>query len=93
MWKSEVSSIDSAILLCGVLTCRQHFSDPAIRKLATQIYERVDWPWMMAGRPWVAHGWKPESGFLKSSWDTYCESMMIYLLAIGSPTHPIPPET
>ncbi len=92
-WKSEVSSIDTALLLCGVLTCRQHFRDPEIRRLADRIYERVDWAWMMAGRKWLAHGWKPETGFLDSSWNTYCELMMLYLLAIGSPSHPIPAET
>jgi len=91
-WKSELSSIDTSILLCGVLTCRQHFQDGEIRRLAEQIYDRVDWDWMMAGRPCLAHGWKPEGGFLGSSWDTYSELMMAYLLAIGSPTHPIPAE-
>jgi hypothetical protein len=93
LWKCELSSIDTGILLCGVLTCGQHFQEPAIRDLAKKIYERVDWAWMMAGRPWLSHGWKPESGFLKSSWDNYCELMMLYLLGMGSPTHPIPPET
>ncbi|MBI2925653.1 MAG: hypothetical protein HYY24_08110 [Verrucomicrobia bacterium] len=93
VWQCELSSIDTALLLCGVLTCRQHFRQPEIRRLARQIYERVDWRWMLAGRPVLAHGWKPESGFLKSSWDHYCEHLLLYLLAIGSPTHPIPAET
>ena len=91
--ESEVSSIDTAILLCGVLTCRQHFSDLEIRQLAKQIYERVDWPWMLAGGKLLSHGWKPESGFLKARWDTNSELMMMYLLGIGSPTHPLPVET
>ncbi len=92
-WDSEVSSIDTAILLCGVLTCRQQFNDPEIRQLATQIYERVDWQWLLAGGKTLSHGWKPETGFLKERWDTYSEHMMIYLLGLGSPTHALPAET
>jgi hypothetical protein len=87
---SEVSSIDSAILMCGILTCRQHFADPAIADLATQLYERVDWAWMLDGGATLSLGWTPESGFLAGRWDTYNELMMLYLLAMGSPTHPIP---
>ena len=85
----EVSSIDTAILLCGVLTCRQHFQDEEIRRLATDIYDRVDWKWMSQDGPLVYHGWTPENGFLASRWDTYCEHMMLYLLAIGAARHPI----
>jgi hypothetical protein len=92
-WQCELSSIDSAILLCGVLTCRQHFKEPEIRELARKIYERVEWPWMLDGTNVFSHGWKPETGFLKNRWDDYCELMMIYLLALGSSTHPVPAET
>ena len=90
-WASEVSSIDTALLLAGVLTARQYFSDdPEIQKLATKIYERVDFRWMLNGDPLLlSHGWKPETGFLKPRWDTYSEDTILYLLAIGSPTHPI----
>jgi len=91
-WKSEVSSIDTALLLAGVLTVRQCFQDaPEIPGLATKIYERVDFGWMLNQHPHLlAHGWKPESGFLKPRWDTYSEDTILYLLAVGSPTHPIP---
>ncbi len=89
----ELSSIDSSILLCGVLTARQHFADPGIKDLATGIYERVDWPWMLNGGSTLSMGWKPESGFLDARWDHYCELMMIYLLGFGSPSYPLPPET
>jgi hypothetical protein len=92
-WKCELSSIDSSLLLCGVLTARQHFHDAEIQQLATKIYERVDWPWMLNGSQTFSMGWLPESGFLKARWEHYCELMMIYLLAIGSPTHPVSPET
>ncbi len=92
-WKCELSSVDTAILLCGVLTARQHFTIPEIRRLAERIYHRVDWQWMMPDGKLISHGWKPESGFLKSNWDHYCELMMLYLLAIGSPSNAAPPES
>jgi hypothetical protein len=91
--KCELSSIDTSLLLCGILTARQHFADQQIKDLATQIYERVDWPWMLNGGKAFSMGWHPESGFLNARWEHYCELMMIYLLAIGSPTHPVPPDT
>jgi len=91
--RCELSSVDSSILLCGILTARQHFADQEIKDLATQIYERVDWPWMLNDGPTLSMGWHPETGFLNARWEHYCELMMIYLLAIGSPTHPISPET
>src|SRR5262245_17964661 len=87
-WSSELSSIDSALLLAGVLTVRQCFAhDGDVRQLGEAIYRRVDFNWMLAGHPGLlSHGWKPESGFLTSRWDHYCELMILYLLAIGSPT-------
>jgi len=88
--KCELSSIDSSLLCCGVLTARQYFVDPEIKDLATRIYERVDWPWMLNGGKTFSMGWHPESGFLDARWEHFCELMMIYLLAIGSPTHPVP---
>jgi hypothetical protein len=88
----EVSPIDTAILLCGILTCRAHFKDPKITDLATQIYNRVDWPWMLNSGKTFALGWLPATGFLTQRWDHYAEMMMLYLLAIGSPTHPIDPS-
>jgi len=91
-WKCELSSMDTSLLLCGILTARQHFADPEIQDLATKIYERVDWPWMLNGGKTLSMGWNPESGFLNARWEHYCELMMIYLLAIGSPTHPIPAD-
>ncbi|HUQ30498.1 MAG TPA: glucoamylase family protein [Pyrinomonadaceae bacterium] len=94
-WQSEYSSIDTALLLGGVLTARQYFrTDAEIRRLATLIYERVDFKWMLAGHPTLlSHGWKPETGFLKPRWDTYSEHLMLDLLAIGSPTHAVSPRT
>jgi hypothetical protein len=91
---SEVSSIDTAILLCGVLTCREYFSqDAQIPSLATQIYASVNFAWMLNGGTTLSMGWTPENGFLPNRWDTYSELMMLYLLAIASPTNPIPPSS
>jgi hypothetical protein len=89
---SEVSSIDTAIFLCGVLTCRAHFNDPRITDLATKLYNRVDWPWMLNGGKTFSMGWRASSGFIATRWDHYSELMMLYLLAIGSKTHPIPAD-
>jgi hypothetical protein len=85
----ELSSIDTSLLLCGILTARQYFQDPEIQDLATKIYERVDWPWMLNNGPTFSMGWTPEKGFLGARWEHYCELMMIYLLGIGSTTHPV----
>jgi len=90
---SEVSSIDTAWLMCGVLAARAYFNDATITSLATQLYERVNWPWMLNGGQTFAQAWYPSTaanpGFSSSRYDTYCELMALYLLAIGSPTYPI----
>ncbi len=88
----EVSSIDTSLLLCGVLTARAYFSDARIQSLAGQIYERVEWPWMLNHGTAFSMGWHPETGFLEARWNHYCELMMIYLLAIGSTAYPVSPE-
>ena len=91
---SEVSSIDTAILMCGVLAARAHFgSDAQVQQLATTLYERVNWPWMLNGGPTFSMGWTPETGFLTGRWDHYSELMMLYLLALGSPTFPVDAST
>jgi len=89
----ELSSIDTSLLLCGVLTARAYFADAEIQDLGTKIYNRVEWPWMLNGGKTFSMGWKPESGFLDARWEHYCELMMIYLLGIGSPTNPVSPDT
>ncbi len=88
----EYSSIDTSLLLCGVLMARAYFhGNAAIVRDATLIYERVDWPWMLVGKTNLfCMGWKTRSGFLDATWSHYCELMMIPLLAMGSPTHPVP---
>jgi len=92
IWDSEVSSVDTAILLCGILTCRQHFQDRDIIELAHAIFDRVDWTWLSEDTTLLPHGWTPEMGFLPYKWDYYSELMMIYLLGMGSSSHPLRPE-
>lgn len=87
---SELSSIDTAWLLCGVLHARQHFAKPRIRRMANEILGRVDWRWMCAGGPTLCHGWTPEKGFLPYRWDQYSELLAMYLLAMGSNTYGLP---
>ncbi|HSU58822.1 MAG TPA: glucoamylase family protein [Bryobacteraceae bacterium] len=90
IWDSEVSSIDTAILLCGILTCRQHFRHSELTRLAYDIFNRVEWTWLSEDTTLLPHGWSPESGFLPYRWDYYSELMMMYLLGLGSRSHPLP---
>src|SRR5665213_1711257 len=92
IWDSEVSSVDTAMLLCGMLTCRQHFQDRGITGLANAIFDRVDWTWLSEDTTLLPMGWTPELGFLPYKWDYYSELMMIYLLGMGSSSHPLKPE-
>jgi hypothetical protein len=93
VWDSEVSSVDTAILLCGILTCREHFRHPEVVELADLIFGRVDWTWLSEDTSLLPHGWTPEIGFLPSRWDYYSELMMMYLLGLGSSSHPLKDET
>jgi len=93
IWESEVSSVDTAILLCGILTCRRHFDQHSeISLLAYEIFNRVDWSWLSEDTSVLPHGWTPEFGFLPYRWDYYSEMMMIYLLGLGSLPHPLPTQ-
>jgi hypothetical protein len=89
-WDSEVSSVDTAILLCGMLTCARYFLHTEIRDLADEIFNRVDWTWLSEDTWLLPHGWRPENGFLPYRWDGYSELMMMYLLGMGSTSHPLP---
>ncbi len=94
--KVELSTIDTGLLLMGVLSARQYFDrgdagDSTVRALADSIYFRVDWPWARNRAASVTMGWHPETGFIDSRWIGYDEAMLIYALALGSPTHPIDP--
>ncbi len=96
----ELSTIDTALLIAGILFCGSYFAaeDPGeaeIRRLADRIYGRVDWRWTQqpaAVSPAVSMGWDPKAGFDGMGWRSYNEGMIVYLLALGSPTFPIEPD-
>ena len=92
IWDSEISSVDTAILLCGVLSCREHFKEKEITQLANDIFNRVDWSWLSEDTTLLSHGWTPEFGFIPVRWDFYSELMMMYLLGLGSGSHPLRPD-
>ena len=91
-WRSELSTIDTALLLAGALTAQQCLADDAeIVRMAQEIYERVDFTWMLdRSTGCLRMGWKPESGFLRAVWGEYRENLILNLLAIASPSHPVP---
>ena len=94
-WRSELSTIDTTILIAGALAAAAYFdrstaSEREVRTLADALYRRVDWRWALNGGPTVSHGWKPETGFLKYRWEGYSEALMLYVLGLGSPTHALP---
>ena len=90
----ELSTIDTSLLLGGVLFCREYFDgmsadEQEIRMLADSLYRRVEWTWIQPRAPAVSMGWHPETGFINYDWNGYNEGMIVYILALGSPTHPI----
>jgi hypothetical protein len=93
-WRCELSLIDSALLLAGVLVAAAYFTGPGaaeteLRRLADGLYRRVDWRWAQRDGSAVVHGWKPEGGFLNYGWEGYSEAILLYVLGLGSPTHPL----
>jgi hypothetical protein len=94
-WQCELSTVDCAFLLAGALAAGMYFAadkpdEIEIRRLADALYQRTDWQWAQDGGATITHGWKPESGFIKYRWQGYDEALLLYILAIGSPTHPLP---
>jgi hypothetical protein len=95
VWDCELSTVDTAILMAGILTVAYYFTgknekEEELRNLADELYKRVDWRWASNGAPTVCNGWRPESGFLTYCWNIgYSEAHILYVLALGSPTHPI----
>ena len=108
-WKSELSTVDTALLVVGLLAAAGHFvrddeREHELREAADLIYRRVEWPWMLRPGGRIGHGWRPEAvrrprkdhgrdGFIVHEWDGYSEGLLLYILALGSPTHPVPPES
>ncbi|MEG3163113.1 glucoamylase family protein [Sphingomonas sp. PB2P19] len=95
--RCELSTIDTALLLGGILFAQgwfdgDHPDERRIRQLADQLYLAVQWDWITPREPYLAMGWHPESGFIASDWNIYNEGLLLYVLALGSPTHPIPAE-
>ena len=93
-WGCELSTVDTSLLLGGVLHCQSFFTgsdavEAEIRSKADELYRRVDWVWAQNGQGSISHGWKPEGGFLPYAWRGYNEAMLVYLLALGSPTHAV----
>jgi len=91
---NELSTVDTTLLMGGVLFAQSYFDreDPReaeIRTLADGLYRRVEWPWAQTRKPWIAMGWKPEEGYLAYDWKGYNEALLVYVLALGSPTHPV----
>ena len=90
----ELSTVDSAFLLAGVLTAAAYFDahcaeEEEIRTVADALYRRADWRWAQNEGTTLTHGWNPESGFLRYRWEGYDEGLLLYMLALGSPTHPL----
>jgi hypothetical protein len=98
VWHCELSTIDSAFLFAGLLTAATYFDhdtadEAEIRRLADVLYRRADWNWVRNGGPTLTHGWRPETGFLPYRWQGYDEGLLLYVLGLGSPTYPLPPES
>ena len=95
--RCELSTVDTALLLAGALHCQSFFDgadadETRIRMLADEIYARVDWRWAQVRAPSIGHGWHPETGFIPNDWKGYNEAMLVYLLALGSPTFAVGPD-
>ena len=95
--KVELSSIDTALLIAGLLCAQSYFDrddagEAEIRRLVDHIYGRVNWPWMQQRGELICMGWDPRTGFKRFiDYKGYDEAMILYLLALGSPTHPVGP--
>jgi hypothetical protein len=93
----ELSTMDTALLMAGALFCQSYFDrrdtrEARIRALAESLYARVDWTWGQPRPPTIALGWTPESGFLPYDWRGYNEALLLHVLALGSPSHPVGAE-
>ncbi|MBD8881799.1 Tat pathway signal protein [Rhodanobacter sp. 7MK24] len=90
----ELSSVDTTLLMGGVLFAESYYDrdtprEKEIRQLADQLYRAIDWPWMQVRKPLISMGWTPGGQFIPSDWEGYDEGKLVYILALGSPTHPV----
>lgn len=97
-WRCEISTVDTTFLLAGALTAGVYFDrdteeEEHIRRLADELYRRVDWRWALHGGATVTHGYKPGRGFIRYRWQGYSEALLLYVLGLGSPTCPLPEES
>jgi hypothetical protein len=97
-WRCELSLIDSALLLAGVLTAAAYFVEEnplerEIRSLAAMLYARANWAWALDASGALSLGWKPRSGFLPYRWEGYSEALILYVLALASPSYPVPAKS
>ena len=97
-WRCELSTVDTGFLLAGALTAAAYFErdtqdEHQIRTLADELYRRADWRWAQHGEATLTHGYRPRTGFLKHRWKGYDEALLLYVLALGSPTYPLPDDS
>ncbi len=98
VWNCELSTIDSAFLFAGMLTCAAYFDqeteeEDELRHLVDELFGKADWQWALNGGSAIAHGWRPESGFIPHYWKGYDEALLLYILGLGSKTFPLPAES
>jgi hypothetical protein len=100
VWESEISSIDTALLLAGALVSSQYFDDDdEIADLTDAFYRKIDWWWMLTNngiqpnKKVISHGWRPKTGFIEHNYSRYSEAILLYLLAMSAPVNPLPPTT
>jgi len=94
VWQSELSMVDTSLLIAGALTASRYFTadtrdENELRELVEFLYRRIDWCWAQDDADTIRQGWKPECGFLHYGWEGYSEAILLYALALASPTHPI----
>ena len=94
----ELSTIDTSLFLAGALFCQSYFTlenptETAIRAYADSLYARVDWQWVQPRKPLISMGWRPESGYIEADWHGLNEALILNVLALGSPTHPVGVES
>lgn len=94
----EISTVDSGLLFAGALTAATYFDgdtpeEAEVRSLANALYRRADWNWSRDGGPTITQGWRPETGFMRNRHQGYDEGLLLYILGLGSPTHPLPSDS
>ena len=97
-WESELSTIDTGLLLLGMLVVAEYFSNDTgkereLRERILEIYSRVEWNWACNRSLTLSHGYKPARGFLKYRWRGYNEGLLLYILGLGAPEHSLKPKS